>query len=100
MKKIKILTAALLMLLSTGAMAQSGEAEFRPHWYIGLQGGAQYTVGEAKFGDLLSPNIQVGVGYQFNPWLGLRLAANAWQSKGGWNAYHPTPHIARRSHNI
>lgn len=31
---------------------------------------------------LLSPNAQLAVGYKFNPYIGARLAVNAWQSKG------------------
>ena len=49
-------------------------------------GGAQYTLGEAKFGKLISPNAQLGFGYQFAPWFGGRIQANGWQSKGGWCA--------------
>lgn len=44
-------------------------------------------MGEAKFGDLLSPTAQIGLGYQFNPWLAARLSVGAWQSKGAWNGY-------------
>lgn len=57
---------------------------FNPHWFIQLQGGAQETLGEAKFMDLVSPTAQVEVGYQFSPVWALRLGVNAWQSKGGW----------------
>ena len=39
-------------------------------------------MGEGKFGDLLSPTAQIGVGYNFTKVVGLRLAVNAWQSKG------------------
>lgn len=60
---------------------------FQKHWFVDVQCGAQYTLGEAKFGDLLSPNVQLGIGYQFSPVLGMRLQANGWQSKGGWAAY-------------
>jgi len=81
-------------MMSASAMAQATyEAAdgtvytFRKHAFLQLQGGAQYTLGEAKFKDLISPNVQLGLGYQFNPWLALRLQANAWQSKGGWNGY-------------
>lgn len=58
---------------------------FKKHAFITLQGGAQYTLGEAKFKDLISPNVQLGIGYQFNPWFAARIQANGWQSKGGWN---------------
>ena len=58
--------------------------EFQKHLFLNLQGGAQYTLGEAKFSKLLSPNVQLGLGYQFSPIVAVRLQANAWQSKGGW----------------
>ena len=91
---MKTLLAAGLMLFSVSAMAQATyEAadgtryEFKKHAFLNIEGGAQYTLGEAKFDKLLSPNIQLGLGYQFNPIFGARLQANAWQSKGGWNGF-------------
>ncbi len=66
---------------------QDKTEHFKKHAFITLQGGAQYTLGEAKFKKLISPNVQLGLGYQFNPWFAARLQANGWQSKGGWNAY-------------
>lgn len=81
-----------LLALGGSAMAQStytdasgNEYEFKKHAFLNVQGGAQYTLGEAAFGDLLSPNVQIGLGYQFNPWLAGRVAVNAWQSKGGYS---------------
>ena len=83
MKILKtILAVALLSLSATTVSAQEVEYQFQPHMYLDLQGGAQYTLGEAKFKDLISPNVQIGLGYQFSPVIGLRLQANAWQSKG------------------
>ena len=97
MKVSKTFTAALLALCSTAAMAQAtytdkegNEYQFKKHAFLDLQGGAQYTLGEAKFGDLISPNVQIGLGYQFSPVFGMRLQANGWQSKGGWNGFLPT----------
>ena len=58
---------------------------FKPYWYLDVQGGAQWTIGEAKFADLLSPNVQLGLGYQFSKVVGARLAFNGWQSKGGFD---------------
>ena len=94
MKAVKTLMAAALLGMSTSAMAQATYIEengdttvFKKHAFLQLQGGAQYTLGEAKFKDLLSPNVQLGLGYQFNPWFGARIAVNAWQSKGGFNGY-------------
>lgn len=83
MKFFKTILAVVLSATSLCASAQD-KYEFVPHWYAQGNVGAQYTLGEAKFGDLISPNAQLGVGYNFNPVLGLRLTANAWQSKGGW----------------
>jgi hypothetical protein len=40
-------------------------------------------LGERDFSDLISPNAQVTVGYNFNPIVGARLSVNAWQSKAG-----------------
>lgn len=59
------------------------EYVFNPHWYVQAQVGGQYTLGEIGFSDLLSPNAQIGVGYNFNKVLGTRLSVNAWQSKAG-----------------
>ena len=66
---------------------QETTQSFKSHWFLTLQGGAQYTLGEAKFKKLISPNVQLGIGYQFNPWFAARLQANGWQSKGGWNGH-------------
>ena len=83
-----------MILSTTTAMAQAtytdkdgNEYTFKKHAFLNLQGGAQYTLGEAKFKDLISPNVQVGIGYQFSPVFAMRLQANGWQSKGGWAAY-------------
>jgi OOP family OmpA-OmpF porin len=98
MKSYKYLLAtAVLASLGMNAMAQAtytdkdgNEYAFKKHAFLDLQGGAQYTLGEAKFGDLISPNVQLGLGYQFSPVFGMRLQANGWQSKGGWNGYKAT----------
>ena len=70
---------------------QDVTTKFKSHAFITLQGGAQYTLGEAKFKDLISPNVQLGIGYQFTPWFAARIQANGWQSKGGWNGFCATP---------
>ena len=99
MKRFKIvLFASALLLGATSAMAQAtytdkegNEYQFKKHAFLDLQGGAQYTLGEAKFGDLISPNVQLGLGYQFSPVFGMRLQANGWQSKGGWSGFRANP---------
>ena len=105
MKMKKIIFVAVLALVGMNAMAQRQEKVvdrvdqrtvqeldhvdvntlFKPYWYLDLQGGAQWTIGEAKFTDLLSPNVQLGLGYQFSKVVGARLAFNGWQSKGGFD---------------
>ena len=103
---MKMFIVAALALVSLGATAQRTERvidrvdsrtvqefdhqevnqKFKSHAFINLQGGAQYTLGEAKFKDLISPNVQAAIGYQFTPVFAARIQANAWQSKGGWAA--------------
>ncbi len=83
--KRTLISAILALTCCVTASAQEAKVEnvFSPHWYIQLQGGAQYTLGEIEFSELLSPTAQVGLGYNFTPVLGARLAVNAWQSKAG-----------------
>lgn len=108
----KTLFAALLATVSMGAMAQDGpktEYVFQPHWYVQGQIGGQYTLGEVDFCDLLSPNAQVALGYNFNKVLGARLAVGAWQSKAGisgkedkwkWNYVSPAIDITANLSNL
>lgn len=75
-------------MLAMGCVAASAQEAktvnvFNPHWYVQAQVGGQYTLGEIGFGKLLSPNAQVGVGYEFNKVVGARLSVNAWQSRAG-----------------
>ena len=96
MKALKTLFAVALFAM--GAVTASAQAtytdaegnkyEFQKHFFLNIEGGAQYTLGEAKFKDLISPNVQLGLGYQFSPVIAARLQANAWQSKGGWNGFY------------
>ncbi len=91
----KLLMSSLLMLGFVSASAQEPEVktvyDFNPHWYVQIQPlGAQYTLGEVKFSDLLSYNVQLAIGYQFHHAVGARLSLNAWQSKGGSEYRHLT----------
>ena len=86
MKFNSILLSSILAMGCVTASAQEADKTvnvFNPHWYVQLQGGAQYTLGEISFGKLISPNAQLGVGYNFNKVVGARLSVNAWQSKAG-----------------
>lgn len=88
-----LLLAATLLLCSSFLFAQNqeqrqikeeGKVEFAPHWFMQIQGGAAHTIGEAGFGDLISPAAALNFGYRFNPLFGLRFGAGGWQAKGGW----------------
>lgn len=89
MKFKKMILSSLLLGAALCVNAQEQQTEvvdaFKPHWYLQAQIGGQHTLGEIEFGDLLSPNAQLGVGYNFNQNLGARFSINAWQSKAGWN---------------
>ena len=90
MKLKNIMMTAVLDMGSLAASAQEApktEYVFNPHWYVQAQVGAQYTLGEVKFGDLISPNFQIGVGRQFTSLWGARFSIDSWQSKGGINEY-------------
>ena len=83
MKINKILLAGAMLLSGASMMAQETVTEYtyNPNWYIQGQFGGQETIGESSFGHLFSPNAQIAVGYNFNPYIGARLAVNAWQSR-------------------
>lgn len=105
--KKTLFTALIAMCcMSASAQEQAPKTEyvFNPHWYLQLQAGAQYTLGEVSFKNLCSPTVQIAAGYQFDKLWGARLAVNAWQSKGGshylgqsyhwkWNYVAPTADI-------
>ena len=88
------LTALVLGLSTITAMAQTGDgnlqnkeegkAVFNPHWYMQVQAGASHTVGESKFGDLISPAAAIYAGYQFTPLWGARAGLSGWEAKGAW----------------
>ena len=88
-RKLFIALSAMTFAVTVPINAQESSSEyvFQPHAYLQVQGGAQYTLGESDFSELISPSVQIGLGWQFNPWLSARLAVGAWQSKGGFNGY-------------
>ncbi len=97
-------TAATASAQATYTAANGDEYTFNRHWFLNLQGGAQYTLGEASFSDLLSPNVQLGLGYQFSPVIGLRGQVNGLWSKGGFNGYmgkdgNSAPYTANYKYN-
>ena len=88
MKLNKVILSGVVALSCVSASAQEADKTvnvFTPHWYAQAQIGGQYTLGEIGFGKLLSPNAQVGVGYNFNQVVGARLSLNSCQRKAGKN---------------
>lgn len=106
----KILFLILLLVGATAVVqAQTGTTAerrltvpsvpfFVPHWYVRAQGGAAYDVGEAKFTQLVSPALQLSLGYKFNEFFGLRgslsglWARNRYaypEAKYNWNFIQP-----------
>lgn len=117
MKANKILAATLLLAsgLSLGAQETVTEYTFIPHWFVQGQAGAQETLGEGSFGNMLSPNAQIAAGYMFNPYIGARLSLGGWQSKGAndiqgpiyqhqynwkWNYVAPTVSLVANMTNV
>ena len=93
MKIKNILLSGVVAMGCISASAQEADKTvnvFNPHWYVQAQVGGQYTLGEISFDKLLSPNTQLGVGYNFNKVVGARLSLNAWQSKAGQKVQNTT----------
>ncbi len=91
-----MIVASLLMLggVASAQQSKSDETlEFRPHWSLGIQGGAAHTRGEQQFGDLISPAAQLSATYNFHHAMGVRIGLGGWQGKGGvlpvtgWEGY-------------
>lgn len=91
MNKLYSLILAGVMLIGTltaGAqtieqrLIEPEQTVFAPHWFMQVQGGAAETLGEASFGDLISPAAALNIGYRFSPVFGLRAGASGWQAKG------------------
>ncbi|MCQ2083193.1 MAG: OmpA family protein [Bacteroidaceae bacterium] len=105
MKTFRLFLTITLGLVSLSVSSQNiieSSGKFAPHWDWQLGFGAQYTLGELSFEDLLSPNAQVGAGFWFSPVFGVRGTVNAWQSKAGikeqdaheqWSWYYVAPQV-------
>lgn len=86
MKKT-IFTLAFSMLVLIGVAQEKALKQygFWENWYIQLQGGASYFLGEystdADFTDVLSPHVALSIGKHFNPIYGARLQFAGWEAK-------------------
>ena len=81
MKKLFSIVALLLIAF---VMNAQNKDEFNPYWYLQLQGGAGYTIGEAQnFMDMMSlPAAALNIGWQFSKPVSARLNFNGYQGKG------------------
>lgn len=87
MKCILCAVAALTMCSTTLTAASAEEkenVEFKRHWFLQVQAGAAYTLGEVDFGELVSPAAALYAGHRFSPVWGMRFGLSGWQSKGAW----------------
>lgn len=87
MKRIACIAGALLLIATpySGRAAGDGDRSgFNRHWYLQVQAGAAYTLGETSFGDLVSPAAALSAGYRFSPVWGLRFGLSGWQARGAW----------------
>lgn len=85
MKRIACIAGALLLIATpySGRAAGDGDRSgFNRHWYLQVQAGAAYTLGETSFGDLVSPAAALSAGYRFSPVWGLRFGLSGWQARG------------------
>ena len=82
---------------------------FVPHWYITVQAGGAYDIGEAKFRDLLSPSLQATIGYEFNEFVGARLGVSGLWARNDyaypeasykWNFVQPALDVKANLTNI
>ena len=92
MKSLKNTIAVSMMILASMTaysqhqpeIKEPARDEFAGHYWMQLQGGAAHTIGEAAFGDLVSPAAALNIGRQFTPAIGVRVGASGWQARGSW----------------
>ncbi|MCQ2137425.1 MAG: OmpA family protein [Bacteroidales bacterium] len=99
--KLIICAAAFLMTFGSAFAQQVSKSddryEFQPRWYVQFQDGLTYTFGEAPDpGKLMSNIFQLGGGYDFNPYFGLRANFGYAQNRG----YIDAPHFRGYGANI
>jgi len=83
MRRLKTIVAALFLSSAfIYAQAAGRSDDFKGYWNMFVRSGVAHTVGEADFGELLSPTASIGFGYRLTPVWGLRADFNGWQGKG------------------
>ena len=82
----KLLTIVVVAMLSFAtANAQECKGKLQSWSFIEAQGGLQFTSTDAPIDKLLTPTVGLSFGHYFFPAVGLRLHANVWQAKSGFD---------------
>ncbi len=82
----KLLTIVVVAMLSFAtANAQECKGKLKSWSFVEAQGGLQFTSTDAPIDKLLTPTVGLSFGHYFFPAVGLRLHANAWQAKSGFD---------------
>ena len=90
MKKLVVILTALLGL-AFSASAQSRDV-FYPGWKLSVLGGVNVVSSDGwttGFVSKISPDFQIGLEYDFLPWLGVRAAGSGMMGKYPANPYYP-----------
>ena len=84
-KLLTIVAIAMLTVLSANAQGND-KGRLKSYSFIEAQGGVQLTSTDAPMDKLITPTAALSFGHYFYPAVGIRLHANAWQSKSGFQA--------------
>ena len=84
MKKLLTIVAVAMLSFAT-ANAQECQGKLKSWSFVEAQGGLQFTSTDAPIDKLLTPTVGLSFGHYFFPSVGLRLHANAWQAKSGFD---------------
>ena len=84
-KLLTIVAIAMLTVLSANAQGND-KGRLKSYSFIEAQGGVQLTSTDAPMDKLITPTAALSFGHYFYPAVGVRLHANAWQSKSGFQA--------------
>ena len=84
-KLLTIVAIAMLTVLSANAQGND-KGRLKSYSFIEAQGGVQLTSTDAPMDKLITPTAALSFGHYFYPAVGVRLHANAWQSKSGFQS--------------
>ncbi|MBR1468923.1 MAG: OmpA family protein [Prevotella sp.] len=85
MKKLLTIVAVAVLSFGTANAQEPAKGKLKSYTFIEAQGGVQFTSTDAKIDKLINPTVGFSVGHYFFPAVGLRLHANGWQTKGGFD---------------